>query len=154
MFKRILVPIDGSRTSNLGLATAVRMAKSQRAALCILHVVDESVVTRNVEAGAAMIDRLLVSLRESGEKTLDKAQAEVRKRGLRSKPVLVESMLRSVADVIVGQAKKWRADLIVMGTHGRRGITRVVMGSAAEGAVRISPVPVLLVRTGMRKGRR
>jgi nucleotide-binding universal stress UspA family protein len=58
-----------------------------------------------------------------------------------------------VADVIVENAKKWRADLIVMGTHGRRGITRVVMGSDAEGVVRNTPVPVLLIRAQARKTR-
>jgi nucleotide-binding universal stress UspA family protein len=53
MFKRILVPIDGSRTSNLGLDEAIRMARQQRATLCLLHVVDESVLTRNLDVGGA-----------------------------------------------------------------------------------------------------
>ncbi len=151
MFKRILVPIDGSRTSDLGLDEAIKLAKDQHARLCLLHVVDESVLTQNVDAGAAMVDRLLESLRDGGRKILDKAEAKVRKRRLRSHSVLVENMFGSVADVIVGQAKKWRAQLIVIGTHGRRGVSRVVMGSAAEGVVRTTPVPVLLVRAAASK---
>jgi nucleotide-binding universal stress UspA family protein len=63
------------------------------------------------------------------------------------KSVLVEKFIGPVAEIIVSQAKKQRADLIVIGTHGRRGVTRLVMGSDAEGVVRRSPVPVLLVRS-------
>jgi nucleotide-binding universal stress UspA family protein len=153
MFKRILVPIDGSRTSDLGLDEAIKLAKDQHAQLCLLHVVDESVLTQNVEAGASLIDSLLESLRAGGRKTLDQAEAKVRKHRVKSQSILVEKMLGSVADVIVGQAKKWRAQLIVIGTHGRRGVSRMVMGSAAEGVVRNTPVPVLLVRaaTGRRR---
>ncbi|HKA43466.1 MAG TPA: universal stress protein [Burkholderiales bacterium] len=147
MFKRILVPLDGSSTSERGLEQAIKLASERRATLYLLHVVDEQVLTQSIDADAATVDSLLGSLRNSGRKILDDARARARKRRLRSTPVLVENMLRSVADVIVEQARKRRADLIVMGTHGRRGIKRVVMGSAAEGVVRATPVPVLLVRS-------
>ena len=153
MFRRIMVPVDGSRTSDLGLAAAIRMARNQKAALCVLHVVDEQVVTQNIDVGAAEVERLLESLRDSGRRIIERAQARIRGQRVKSKGVLVENMLRSVADVIVEQARKWRADLIVMGTHGRRGITRVVLGSAAEGVVRSAPVPVLLVRAPARNTR-
>lgn len=151
MFKRILVPIDGSRTSDLGLDEAIRMAQRERATLCLLHVVDESVLSRNLEVSGAAVERLLESLRESGQVILARAASRLRKRRVRFKTVLVENILRDVAGVIVGQAKKWRADLIVIGTHGRRGLTRMVMGSDAEGVVRMTPVPVLLVRSGTRQ---
>ncbi len=151
MFKRILVPIDGSRTSDLGLDEAIRMARRERATLCLLHVVDESVLTRNLDVGGAAVERLLESLRESGRVILARAASRLRKQRVRFKTVLVENVIRGVADVIVGQAKKWRADLIVIGTHGRRGLTRMVMGSDAEGVVRMTPVPVLLVRSGTRR---
>jgi nucleotide-binding universal stress UspA family protein len=147
MYKRILVPIDGSRASNLGLAEAVRLAKSQRATLCLLHVVDESVIGRAYDTGGAGLDRLLSALRESGRKVIARASAKLRKQRIRFKAVTVENMLGSVSDVIVRQARRQRADLIVLGTHGRRGLTRMVMGSDAEGVVRSSPVPVLLVRS-------
>jgi nucleotide-binding universal stress UspA family protein len=150
MFKRILVPVDGSHTSGLGLDKAIRLAKDQRATLCLLHVVDERAVAQNLEGSAAAIDQLFESLRSAGQEILAKAEAKARKQRVRVKAVLVENIIRSVADVIVGQAKRWRADLIVIGTHGRRGISRLVMGSDAEGVVRTTPVPVLLVRSKAR----
>src|SRR4030095_16142721 len=152
VYKRILVPVDGSSTANRGLKEAIRLAKAQSATLCLLHVVDESVIILNVEGGA-VIDDLLASLRQSGRKVIGSAESLARRAGLKPKLVLIENMLRSVADVILEQARKFRADVIVMGTHVRRGITRMVMGSAAEGVVRNSPVPVVLVRGTPRKQR-
>ena len=66
---------------------------------------------------------------------------------MRTRPVLVETIGHTVADAIPEQAKKSHADLIVLGTHGRCGISRLVMGSDAEGVIRAATVPVLLVRT-------
>jgi nucleotide-binding universal stress UspA family protein len=154
MYKRILVPIDGSPTSELGLAEAAKLAKNRGTALCLLHVVDETVLTQSIDVGASAVDNLLESLRDGGRQILDKAQAKLSKQRLKARPVLVENIARSVADIIVEQAKKWRADLIVIGTHGRRGVSRLVMGSDAEGVVRTSPVPVLLVKAGARGRRR
>ena len=151
MFKRILVPVDGSQTSGLGLDKAIELAKDQRATLCLLHVIDERSITQNLDGGAAEIDRLFDSMRAAGTQILARAEAKTRKQRARTKAILVENIIRSVADVIVGQAKKLRADLIVIGTHGRRGISRLVMGSDAEGVVRTAPVPVLLVRSKARK---
>lgn len=155
MFKRILVPVDGSHASGLGLDAAIRLAKDQRAALCLLHVIDERAITQNLagEGGAAVIDQLIDSLHASGKQIVARAEAKTRKQRVRAIPVLIDNTIRSVADVIVGQARKYRADLIVIGTHGRRGISRLVMGSDAEGVVRTSPVPVLLVRSKPGKGR-
>jgi nucleotide-binding universal stress UspA family protein len=146
MSRRILVPIDGSTTSNRGLAEAIKLAKSQKAKMCLLHVVDERSVTLAPEMGGIYADRLMDLMRGSGRKVLAKAAAAARKRGIKAATVMVESITRPVADVIVGQARKWGADLIVLGTHGRRGLSRLVMGSDAEGVVRTATVPVLLVR--------
>jgi nucleotide-binding universal stress UspA family protein len=63
---------------------------------------------------------------------------------------LRESAGARIADVIVERAKRWRSDLIVMGTHGRRGVSRMLMGSDAELVVRNASAPVLLVRAGGR----
>jgi nucleotide-binding universal stress UspA family protein len=153
MFKRILVPIDGSATSQRGLDEAIKLAQDQRATLCLLHVVDERVLTQAIDAGAVAIDSMLESMHDSGKKILAQAEAKVRKRRLRSQSVLIDNLVRSVADVIVAQAKKWRADVIVIGTHGRRGVSRLVMGSDAEGVVREATVPVLLVKAAARKRR-
>lgn len=151
MFKRILVPVDGSSTSNRGLDQAVRLARGNGATLCLLHVVDEHVIVQYSDAMATITDDYLEALRESGRKVLARAQATVERQGIGCKTVLIENITGAVADIIVDQAKKQRADVIVMGTHGRRGVRRLVLGSDAEGVVRNSPVPVLLVRTGTKR---
>jgi nucleotide-binding universal stress UspA family protein len=155
VFKRILVPIDGSPTSDRGLDQALKLARGQKAALCLLHIVDEHVIIQQADVAATgtITENFLESLRDGGRKVLARAQARALKQRVRSKPVLVENIVHAVSDVIVDNARKWRADLIVMGTHGRRGITRMVMGSDAEGVVRNTPVPVLLVRAAGRKKR-
>jgi nucleotide-binding universal stress UspA family protein len=152
MFRNILVPVDGSASATRGLKEAIRLAKERNASLTLLHVVDETPVlqTASVEGGAYFFDELLKGLVADGRKLLDKATAAAKAAGLRVKPVLMEDIGQPVADVIVAQAKKLRADLIVIGTHGRRGLSRVVMGSDAESVVRQSPVPVMLVRLGSR----
>jgi nucleotide-binding universal stress UspA family protein len=146
-YKRILVPVDGSPTSNLGLREAIRLAKGQRASLQLVHVVDQHyALMGGVEVGFE-IDDLTRSLRQGGRETLRKAEALVKKADLPCSTALLETFTGPAADLIVRQAKKWRADLIVIGTHGRRGVRRLVMGSDAEQIVRSSPVPVMLVRS-------
>jgi nucleotide-binding universal stress UspA family protein len=155
MFKRILVPVDGSRTSGHGLTQAVRLARSQGATLCLLHVLDEHMLIGYAEAGAVatVTEKFLEALRANGEGILKRARSRAAKAGVKSKSVLVGNIMSSVSDVIVAQARKARADLIVMGTHGRRGVTRLVLGSDSEGVVRSAPVPVLLVKGAPRKQR-
>jgi len=154
VFKRILVPIDGSATAERGLQTAIRMAKSGKGSLVVLHVVDENmlVVTGDV-AGGAYLDRMIADLRAYGRKLVARAAATAARQGVKVKAVLVENLgPRRVADVIVAQVRKAKADVIVLGTHGRRGVQRLVMGSDAEEIVRRTPVPVVLVRSGSRRG--
>ena len=145
MYKRILVPVDGSRTSTLGLQEAIRLAKSSKARLRLIHVVDESVALQDSVYTFGSEDMLGI-LKKGGEQSLKQAQALVGKHGIKPETKLVESFTGRVADIVVGDAKKWRADLIVMGTHGRRGFSHMVLGSDAEMVIRSSPVPVLLVR--------
>ncbi len=150
MFKRILVPIDGSPPAKLGLREAIRMAKDQKATLCLLHVVDQRVVTQGMDGmtylSAEYIDEFLAALRKEGETILSNAEAQVKKQSIKCQTMLVETIGKPVADSIIEQAKKCRADLIVLGTHGRRGLTRIVLGSDAEGVIRATRIPVLLMR--------
>lgn len=149
MFRTILVPVDGSATANLGLDEAIGLASDLKATLCVLHVVEENALVQGLDV-PVYIEGLADALRDAGRKILAKAVARAEKRGVTARAVLTETMSRSVADLILAEAKKCRADLIVLGTHGRRGLARVVMGSDAEGVVRAAPVPVLLVRTRSR----
>jgi len=144
MYRRILVPIDSSSTAALGLREAIRLAKDQNAALRMVHVVDKTAIIGVAEAG--MNPRpVLAKLARSGRAILDAARRSAKKAGIEAETVLHEPLTKRVADEVLREAKKWRADLIVMGTHGRRGLQRLVLGSDAEQIVRLADVPVLLV---------
>jgi nucleotide-binding universal stress UspA family protein len=154
MFKQVLVAVDGSLTGNRGLRTAIGLASDQKAPLAIVHVIDDMTSVSYVgDIGyvpGAFIDKVLDDLRANGRKILDKAVALASDAGVEARPLLVEAKGGSIADAILAQARKVRADVIVLGTHGRRGLRRVVMGSDAEAIVRDARVPVLLVRGGDR----
>jgi len=153
-YKKILAPIDGSRESNKGLDEAVRLAAANKAKLRLVHVIDESMAFVAAESGAG-VNLLLDALERSAKQALAAAQARVRRKGLNPESALLENPTGRVADRIVEQARRWHADLIVMGTHGRSGFDRLLIGSNAELVVRHSPVPVLLVPArGARRGSR
>lgn len=143
-YKRILVPVDGGPVSAKGLKEAIKLARAARARLRLLHVVEEYAAFASPELGAN-VGPILDALRDAGRRTLAKVERQARGLGARPETALAESVGGRVADVIVAQARRWRADLIVMGTHGRRGMNRMLVGSDAELVLRHSPVPVLLV---------
>src|ERR1017187_4479370 len=147
MYKKILVPIDGSPASNLGLNEAIKLAKDQGAKLRLFHLVDEYIAVSSPDGVMLDAGDLLESLRQDDKKIIEKAEALARRNGLTPESVMLESFGGRAADFIVGQANKWGADLIVLDTHGRRGVKRLVMGSDAEQVVRTTRVPVLLVRS-------
>jgi nucleotide-binding universal stress UspA family protein len=143
-YRNILVAVDGSSAANRGLREAIRLAQEERAKLIIVHVLNEYYAYANLD-GAAPVD-IVPMLREGGKKILAKAAAAAEKQGVKAKTVMRETLGGPAADAIVREAKKQGADLLVLGTHGRRGVRRIVLGSDAEHVVRTSPVPVLLVR--------
>ena len=149
-YKRILVPVDGSATSNKGMKEAIRLARASRARLLLLHVIEQAVAFSAPDA-AVDIGPILDSLRAAGRRRLATIERRARRSGLRPATALVENFGMRVADAVIAQARRWRADLIVMGTHGRRGLQRALVGSDAELVVRYSPVPVLLVPRGGRR---
>jgi nucleotide-binding universal stress UspA family protein len=149
-YKRILVPVDGSPTSAKGLKEAIKLARESRARLRLLYVVEEYAAFAAPELGAN-VGPLLDALAAAGRKKLARIERSVRAAGARPETALVEDYGGRVADAIVQQAKRWRADLIVMGTHGRRGVKRVLLGSDADLVVRYSPVPVLLIPAAGRR---
>jgi len=146
-YRRILVAVDGSPAASNGLREAIRLAQNERAELVILHVGNELFPYYDMNGAAFMAD-LQKELREGGQKILDKALAMARRHGINAKTVLRDIVGGPAAPEIVREARKQRSDLIVLGTHGRRGMRRLVLGSDAEQVVRRSPVPVLLVRAG------
>jgi nucleotide-binding universal stress UspA family protein len=148
MYRNILVPVDGSKPSLMGLKHAIALAKDQQASLRLLNVVDEAVIATTMAdlEGAIVIPQVIESLKAQGRKTLDRAQAMAESAGAKSEAVQVASRGQPVSVVILREAKRAKADLIVMGTHGRRGVNRLLLGSDAERVLRESPVPVLLMR--------
>jgi nucleotide-binding universal stress UspA family protein len=150
MYERILVPVDGSPTSNEGLAEAIKLAKLTGARLLLLHAVDLAAVAVTPEA-AAVSPTLFDAMREGGEQILAQAKRAAEDAGITIESALLDTLSARVSDLVVEQAVKWRADLIVIGTHGRRGVGRLLLGSDAEQIVRTAPVPVLLVRAPAKK---
>lgn len=146
MYQRILVPVDGSPTSERGLQEAIRLALLTHASLRLIHVIDEMSFMLGIDAYGYAAGELLDLLRKDGTEILQQASATVRAQGVPVDSVLYENLDKTVQQRIIAEAEMWKADLIVIGTHGRRGVRRLVLGSSAEGVLRTSPVPVLLVR--------
>jgi nucleotide-binding universal stress UspA family protein len=145
MYSRMLVPFDGSEPSKRALEEAIKLAQSMKASVCLLHVVDIwPLLTSPITA--AGYDPLFDAMRRDGARLLRDAAAEVSKAGIKVETFLVDSPDVQVGECIVRKASEYEAGLIICGTHGRRGVRRLLMGSDAEYIVRHSPVPVLLVR--------
>jgi nucleotide-binding universal stress UspA family protein len=147
MYQRILVPIDGSATAGRGLQEAIGLAKLCRSSIVLLHVTEVYPVMMEV-ASASTWEQISRDLREQGQRLLDEAHQRVIGEGIACEARLEDAAASRVCDVIVDQARDHHCDLIVMGTHGRRGVSHALIGSDAERVLRMTPVPVLLLRSG------
>jgi nucleotide-binding universal stress UspA family protein len=145
MYAKILVPMDGSPTSERGLREAVELATQLKSQLVLLHVVDDYALLQDIGSAAAF-DNTRTQLLKYGEEVLEAGRKKVAAAGLACDCALREVTSQRAADAIVEEASKRRCGLIVMGTHGRRGFNRLAMGSDAEMVLREATVPVLLVR--------
>jgi nucleotide-binding universal stress UspA family protein len=146
MYPRILVAVDGSRTSERSLREAITLAKEGQSRLRIVHALD--LVVGAVDSPYDFSD-YESSLRKAGKKILDRAVARAEGAGIDAEAKLLEVQQSGdrIADEIVRDARKWRASLIVIGTHGRRGLSHALLGSVAEAVIRIAPTTVLLIRS-------
>jgi len=147
MYQRILVPVDGSATSKLGLDEAIQIAKLTQGRLCLFHVIDELSFALALGSKSGYAADLLESLRSEGARILDTAQTTAHAAGVEAETRLCDVFPGSVQEKVAAEALDWGAELIVLGTHGRRGAKRLMLGSGAERILRIAPVPVLLVRS-------
>ena len=146
MYKHILVAADGSATSDKALTEAINLAKDQHAKLKIVYTIDDASIFNAADIPDAVgIEQSWI---DAGHKILEKAKQQAEASGLEVETKLLQTdiMGEKIADAIVNEAKAWPADLLVAGTHGRRGLSHLLMGSVAEGIVRVSPVPLLLIR--------
>ena len=144
-YRRLLVPLDDSPTSQRGLAEAIALARDLKSTLVLLHVIELVPMMPEVATAEAW-EAIREGLKSAGQRVLAAAAEEVRAAGIGCETVLDDIDPNRPADVIVREAGSRRCDLIVMGTHGRRGLGRALLGSDAEFVLRQSPVPVLLVR--------
>lgn len=147
MYQRILVPIDGSPTAEAGLRHAVGLAAALKAKIVLLHVMDDFALLVEMSA-VANFDAMRDGLRRFGREALARAETVAADAGVTSEAIFREQPQARISAVINEEALKAGCDLIVMGTHGRRGFSRLTMGSNAEAVMRTSVVPVLLVRAG------
>ena len=146
MYQRILVPYDGSPTSSRGLDEAIRLARLTGASVRLLYMIDVFLFATGFETPAAYVDEVIPFMRQAGEKILQEGKARVENAGVKADTVLVDSIATRLCEAVNDQVRSWGADLIVLGTHGRRGVGRLLLGSDAEQIVRTAPVPVLLMR--------
>jgi nucleotide-binding universal stress UspA family protein len=142
MYLQILVPVDGSAASTRGLHEAIKIAKRHGSKLRLLHIVKAPTLNYGFTAGYTSKDAI-GSLTESGKSILSKAESVARQEGFAPECVMFESVTGPAADVILDQAKKWPASLIVMGSHASGGLR---VGSDTAQVLANAQVPVLLVR--------
>ena len=146
MYQRILVPVDGSQTSDLALRETFKLIGVGKPELRIVHVVEAVMPLWDVEL--LNVEALREAVHAAGQKILAHAEAAAHAAGISAKATLIEARAGArIANVIADEARAWPADLIVIGTHGRRGMDHLLLGSVAEGVMRIAPAPVLLVRS-------
>lgn len=140
----ILHPTDFSKASRAAFARAVAEARARRAELLIVHVLSTITPMAGDEyMSPKTYTDIQRSMQAYGQKQLDAQVAKAKAAGARARGLLLEG---SPVDAIVRTARARRADVIVMGTHGRTGLSRLLMGSVAERVVGTASCPVLTVR--------
>ena len=149
MYRRIMVSVDGSATSKKALVAACEMANYSggRTVLRLIHVLDEMAYFTGFDPYGGQSGELIKIMRETGVKILADALAIVQAAGIEADTVLIDKFGERLGETVAAEAQSWKADLIVVGTHGRRRIGRMFLGSGAEQIIRLAPVPVLVIRT-------
>lgn len=148
MYERIMVAVDDSETSQRALQVSIGLAKSCGSRLEIVHAVDESVFPTHARGGAMLVDPVLVqrAMEAEGQRVLDAAAESARSAGVPTETRVLASETHHAADQIAEAADAAKADLLIVGSHGRRGVQRLLLGSVAERLVRKANVSVLIVR--------
>lgn len=142
--RQILYASDFSKASNRAFATAVTLARTTRARLTILHVIVPLIpLVPDQYIDSVTLERLDTRARQWSQRQLIKLHEKAKNTGSRATTILREG---DPAEQIVRAARSERADLIVVGTHGRRGFSKIFLGSVAERVVGTAPCPVMTVR--------
>ena len=147
MYQRILVPTDGSTLSKKAVKSAIALASTTGAELVVLHVVPRyptSYFEGGVSISATDVARTEKDWAVHGREVADAAAKAAEAAGVKAKGVIATSDL--VAESILGAARKHRCDLIVMASHGRKGLKRLLLGSETQHVLTHGTVPVLVLR--------
>jgi nucleotide-binding universal stress UspA family protein len=144
LFRRIVVPTDFSDCSEAAWALAGRVAGALGSEVVLAHVFAEPIVYGDPGLGADSSWQLVEQGRKWVEDELGKWASAARGQGMAVRTIVRAG---SAHNEIVSLATDERAELIIMGTHGRTGLNRVLLGSVADRVIRLAPCPVLTVRT-------
>ena len=142
MFNRILLPTDGSDVAKPAVEAALNLAETYEATLHALFVVDQPVSVSGTGEGFSGLDNLLDALEQEGNRTTTSIADQAKSRGVETTAAVRRG---NPHDDILTYADEHDIDLIVMGTHGRTGVKRALLGSVTEAVVRHAEIPVLTV---------
>lgn len=146
MYQRILVPVDGSATSDLALDAAVRLARESGGRVRLVHVLADTAWMYGYDMYGGATAGLHETVRKTAEDLLRQGMDRARAAGIEADLMLFDEPGQRLGEVVARAAKLWNADLVAVGTHGRRGFSRLLMGSGAQEVIALAPVPVLVVR--------
>ena len=148
MYKRIMVAVDESFMTSQVMEAAIELAKATGAQVAICHAIDETILAQREVAMMLpnSVGKTEARMRLGAQGFLDRLLETARAAGIEAEIELVESEQKHVSDMLIDAAGEWQADLLVVGTHGRRGIERFFVGSVAERLVRKGQTSLLLVR--------
>jgi nucleotide-binding universal stress UspA family protein len=146
MYKRIMVAVDGSPTSNQALDAAIGLARTFGSRLRLIHVVNEMAHLSGYDQFGFSAGQLLKAMTDAGNAILHDAMARAAAAGIEVDCMLFNEIGERLGETVATAAKLWNADLIVAGSHGRKGLGRMLMGSGADQIIRVAPVPVLVVK--------
>ena len=145
MFKKVVVPLDGSECADKAFGVAVDLAKLHGSQIAACSIVDPVLVVGSTPPSPAM-DLVLTDMQNEAHRRIDDAVERAREAGVAARGEVITGV---AFERILDFAKRNAADVIVMGTHGREGLPRFFMGSVAEMVLRKSSCPVLIVREGV-----
>lgn len=139
MYQKIMVPIDESKASMCALTEACQLAQSNQAAVCAIHILDYAQFMWGK-------DGLQGNSHTPNDEVITRAQAIIEQYSIANEVFALNNTGEKIANIIVREAQQRSCDLIIMGTHGLTGLMHLLMGSVAEGVLRLSKIPVMLIR--------
>ena len=148
-FDMILVPVDGSRPSEVGEALALQLAKEFGGKLTFVNIVDVKLLTATTDYAALDAPDIFEEAHAGGTKLANAAAENARAQGVSADAIVLDG---PVLEKLLEAIAKCRATVVVMGSHGRGVLARALMGSTADGLLRQSPVPVVVAPRGTPRG--